>query len=166
VELIVTALNSQCSDTASGIVTVNPLPALSTNIDTAYFENEGFVSLQGTPPGGTFFGNGVFGNLFNTDFVGVGNTSISYTFSIPETGCSDTLTRNVRIKELNEPPVLLFTSPAKTICSGKPVSILVQATGTRLRFQWYKNGQLSLNDTLPILNINPTVVSNSDLEFA
>jgi len=161
VKLIVTAVNSLCSDTAVVLVAVNPLPALSTNIDTAYFENEGFINLEGAPPGGTFLGNGVFGNLFNTDFVGAGNTSISYTYSIPETGCSDTITQNVRVKELNDPPVIVFTSPDKTICAGKPVSILVQATGTRLKFQWYKNGELLLNDTLPILNFTPALLSNS-----
>ncbi len=161
VQLVVTAFNSQCSDTISQQIKVNPLPALSTNLDTAYFENEGFIQLDGTPPGGTFFGNGVFGNLFNTDFAGIGRTRISYTYGIAETGCRDTLSQWVNIREFNVPPSLVFQSSDKEICGGKPVSLLVQATGTRLKFQWFRNGQELANDTLSILNFDPAQVVNS-----
>jgi hypothetical protein len=165
VELIVTSANSQCRDTVSKTIKVNPLPALSTNLDTAYYENAGFITLAGTPPGGTFLGNGVFGNLFNTDFAGLGQTLISYTYGIPGTGCRDTLSQLVNIKEYNIAPSLVFQSTDKEVCAGNPVSMLVQATGTRLKFQWFKDNQVLENDTVPVLNFNPAQVSNSGAYF-
>ncbi len=165
VQLIVTAINSQCRDTVSKTIKVNPLPALSTNLDTAYYENAGFITLAGTPPGGTFIGNGVFENLFNTDFVGLGQTLISYTYGIPGTGCRDTLSQLVTIKEFNFAPSLIFQSTDKDVCAGNPVSLLVQATGTRLKFQWFKDNQVLENDTVPVLNFNPAQVSNSGAYF-
>lgn len=52
--------------------------------------NAGCVTLSGTPVGGTWSGVGVSGNQFCPAIAGVGNTNITYTYSL--SGCTFTAT--------------------------------------------------------------------------
>lgn len=68
---------------------VNPLPNVQiAPLDTAYYENDAPVALQGTPAGGVFSGQGVAGGEFNPQVAGVGGPyTITYQYT-DSLGCS------------------------------------------------------------------------------
>ena len=80
-----------CSSSAAGtIVTVNPGPAVSFGSVSEMCINYPPLTLtQGSPAGGTYSGLGVSGNQFDPSVAGVGNITLTYTYS-DGSGCSGT----------------------------------------------------------------------------
>jgi hypothetical protein len=79
-----------CMDTASVMITVNALPTVTVSLsnDTACSGFGNMITLDGeSPMGGTWSGNGVNGNMFNVDSVGIGMAMITYTYTDPN-GCT------------------------------------------------------------------------------
>lgn len=63
-------------------VTVNPLPTVSfSGLAASYLDNEGDVTLTGSPAGGVFTGTGITGNVFNPTTAGPGDFVITYTYT-------------------------------------------------------------------------------------
>jgi hypothetical protein len=56
----------------------------------------GGVTMMGIPPGGTFSGPGVGGNVFDPATAGVGTHTITYTFT-DSTGCSGSVSQQVTV---------------------------------------------------------------------
>ncbi len=79
------------SQSASLVLTVLPLPAVSMNLlpDTLCIF-DGSVSLTGTPPGGTFTINGVPDTVFNPQNAGSGHHLVSYNYT-DSNSCSDSV---------------------------------------------------------------------------
>jgi hypothetical protein len=91
------------SSVTSNIITmvVNSKPTvifnLPANIDTLC-SNMSYVTITGaSPANGVFSGVGVTGNIFNPSQAGVGIHPITYTYTVPSTGCSDSVTRNITV---------------------------------------------------------------------
>ncbi|OFX42888.1 MAG: hypothetical protein A2046_08455 [Bacteroidetes bacterium GWA2_30_7] len=112
-------------DTAT--ITINPLPNLSIiDFNTGYCVNSIPVSLSGSPSGGVFSGNGVSGDLFIPASANIGSNSISYSYTNPSTGCSNTINQSVTINNspslsisglnpnfnLNDASVTLYGTPS------------------------------------------------------
>jgi len=70
------------------------------------------VPLTGTPPGGTFTGNGIQGNTFVPYFAAVGINIITYTFT-DANGCTNSQSQNVQVNGL---PVVSFSGLAGPYC--------------------------------------------------
>ncbi len=84
-----TVTSDGCTQTGITTVTVNSLPTVEWTAPImleAYCLNEE-ITLSGTPAGGAFSGPGVTGNLFSAGDAGVGNFTITYTYTDPN-GCS------------------------------------------------------------------------------
>ncbi len=71
-----------CTSTAEFDLTVNSLPLVSiSGLNSDYRVGDPPVSLIGTPFGGIFSGNGLVGDQFDPSAAGVGQHTISYTYT-------------------------------------------------------------------------------------
>ncbi|MCW5517433.1 Ig-like domain-containing protein [Muriicola sp. Z0-33] len=78
------------SDPAGPVVTLAALPSPIINTD-------GAITLDGSPAGGTYSGPGVSGNQFDPGVAGVGTHQITYSYTDPATGCSNSANRSVTV---------------------------------------------------------------------
>jgi hypothetical protein len=89
-----------CTTSCSFTITVKPLPVVncpsSFSIDIA---TAPFALTGGTPFGGTYTGAGVAGNQFNASIAGIGPHLITYSYTSPATGCSNTCTFTITVTE-------------------------------------------------------------------
>lgn len=140
-----TVTSDGCTQTGSTTVTVTTPPTVEWTAPIlleAYCLNEE-IALSGTPAGGTFSGPGVSGNTFITGNAGVGNFTVTYTYT-DANGCTGSAVSPVllvsscyvSISETNPAGWELFPNPTSGmlfIRSGaelKRVSILSSAGAT------------------------------------
>jgi hypothetical protein len=85
-----------CNVTSSAIVvTVNPLPNVSlASLGSVVYKSGTPITLQGSPSGGTYSGEGVTNTSFNPALATLGRKTITYNYTSPQ-GCSGQATRNV-----------------------------------------------------------------------
>jgi hypothetical protein len=117
----ITDPNSVACDTTISIpITVNPLPVVFiSDLDPSYYDNVTSVTLTGVPPGGTFGGPGVTGNVFDPNSVGAGVYILTYTFT-DANGCTGMSQQQVNVLhftgitnvEIDE-NILLFPNPSE-----------------------------------------------------
>lgn len=82
-----------CSKSCTFEVKVEPLPAVTCPPDMSVCENDAQFALTGaTPPNGVYSGNGVSGGQFSPLAAGIGDHEITYTYTDPVTGCSNSCT--------------------------------------------------------------------------
>jgi gliding motility-associated-like protein len=75
-----------CSQTKTQVVNVNLLPTPTiTNLQEAYCQGQGLVTLQATPAGGTFTINGTLATDFNTVTMALGEYEVIYTYQDAKT---------------------------------------------------------------------------------
>jgi len=90
--------NQNCTTTDTFTVTVNPLPNVNISVTlppTVYCLNDQ-ASITAAPAGGTFTGPGMTGNQFNAGTAGVGNHTITYSYT-DANGCSNSTTANLTV---------------------------------------------------------------------
>lgn len=113
-----------CSAIASKTITVNPIPTVS--FDTLFSNYctsspPSILTGVGNPTGGTgsFFGTGISGNTFTPSITGT--YTISYSYTITATGCSDVASQVTEVG-LNISPSI---SPAGsiTLCQGNTATL-------------------------------------------
>ncbi len=107
-----------CSNTDQVVVNVNPLPNVSATPTSIGLicQNADPITLVGNPSGGTFSGNGVTGSTFDPSAAGIGNQTITYSYT-DANGCTNTTTITAQvdacagIEEQSLEGVELFPSP-------------------------------------------------------
>ncbi len=93
-----------CVNNNEQTLSVNPLPELNfANLEDAYCVNREAFMLKAIPAGGTFAGPGVTGETFNPEDAGIGNHTITYTYTQNNTSCTNTISQNVTVRPLPEP---------------------------------------------------------------
>ncbi len=120
----------------SASFTVKPLPTVSfTGLSATNCVNDQKLTLTGIPFGGTFSGPGISGDEFDPAIAGVGGPyTITYSYTDPETGCSNTYSQNVIVHGL---PVLSVTSSSTLVCSGSPVTLTASGASA---YTWMPGG--------------------------
>lgn len=103
---------NMCSQTASAVITVNPLPMVNAGTYPAQCVSATTLALSGSPSGGTFSGPGVTGNNFNASVAGTGSKTITYTYTNGN-GCTNAATTNIVVNAL--PVVNAGTYPAQCV---------------------------------------------------
>lgn len=90
-------------------------------LNATYFTNSSSSTLTGTPPGGTFSGPGIAGNVFDPAFAGVGTHTITYSF-IDANGCqgsasaTTTVTFPVSVKPISDDTsIQLYPNPSNGV---------------------------------------------------
>ncbi len=114
------------SDRASALATVNMSPSVSlAGLDSTYHLADAADTLTGTPPGGTFSGPGITGNVFDPSAAGTGGPfTIIYTYT-DANGCAQADTQQTHVVcPVPDKPVPF--SGGSLICpgeTGKPYSV-------------------------------------------
>ncbi len=120
--------NTGCSSTANATIEVVALPTvLLANQSAVCVDVPVFALTGGIPSGGTYSGPGISNNQLNAAVAGAGTHPITYTYTDPATGCSDSVSKTIVIYPL--PPVPTISVNGSTFTSSA-------ATGN----QWYRNG--------------------------
>ena len=109
--------NGTCSNSNTQQVTVVQMPGVSfTGLPSTMCLNAAAVTLVGSPLGGTFSGIGITGNTFNPAIAGAGGPySITYTYTDPGTGCTNTSIQTVTVN-----PVASFSGLSGPYCTTDP----------------------------------------------
>lgn len=103
-----------CPSTASAVIKVNPLPAVSGGSPFTICGNSTPLPLNdGLPSGGVWSGTGVTNNSFNPVGLLAGDYILNYTYTDPLTGCSASATKDVTV------------SPLPTVTAGSDLSVCV-----------------------------------------
>jgi PKD repeat protein len=74
----------------------NPVVTLA-NFSQVETTAPAFTLTGGSPAGGSYGGTGVSGNQFNPAVAGVGSHPITYTYTDPVTGCSNSAVKNINV---------------------------------------------------------------------
>lgn len=139
------------NSTQTVAITVKAKPvAQITNLSNSYCSNQAIISLQATPSGGSFSGNGVNNNNFNPALASIGTNLVTYSVTAAN-GCSDVDT------------VLVDVKSAPTAYAGLDTILPCQNNGIQLgqqpfsgvSYSWYPS--FGLTDPLianPISNPN------------
>lgn len=128
----VTATNSfGCTGTDSITVTVYPTPIVSfTGLPSSVCNNSGTYLLTGVPPGGTFGGSGITGNIFNSGTAALGFDTITYFYN----GIGGCVGTSQQVVDVNAAPNAHITPASDTtFCEGG--TVLLDA-GTYPGYVW------------------------------
>ncbi|MBU6343141.1 MAG: hypothetical protein KGS48_16720, partial [Bacteroidetes bacterium] len=101
-----------CINSDARKITVNALPTVTTT-DLSYCNSPGLVPLPtANPVGGSWMGAGVSGSQFDPVAAGLGTHPLTYTYTDPVTGCSNTAVSNVTVSN----PTTIFAGNDTTVC--------------------------------------------------
>lgn len=146
-----------CDSVVSLNLQVDTIPVVSWNLNTDTVQQGSYaILLAGVQPtGGTFTGEGVYGNIFFPDSATAGTHTITYVFT-DSRGCTDSTSQLITFLTtgINEPftnDIILFPNPVKDVLniSGLPerttVSIL-DISGRALQAEvQYSKGKATIN---------------------
>lgn len=144
-----------CTNTASQLVTINPLPTVSfIGLSNNYcVSNSSGQTLTGSPSGGSFSispsNAGLSGNVFTPSSAGLGTYTITYTYT-DGNGCINTSSQSVTVNPLPTPTVT--AQSATTFCYGGSVVLTTEAASSYL----WSNGA-----TTQFITINQVAQSGS-----
>ncbi|RMG92521.1 MAG: hypothetical protein D6706_16730, partial [Chloroflexi bacterium] len=152
-----------CTATDFTQVTVLQSPSVSfSGLGAEYCEDNNPVSLTGSPSGGTFFGPGIIlGNFFSPTVAGPGTHTISYAYTDPNNGCSDTARQQVTV---NPQPVAdagndhEICRNSSTTLGGSPTA----SGGTPPYTYAWSNGATTANPTVSPLSTTTYTVTVTD----
>ncbi|HRX64100.1 MAG TPA: T9SS type A sorting domain-containing protein, partial [Candidatus Absconditabacterales bacterium] len=112
-----------CSDTAVALISVHAPPTTSLNIPQGdiCLSDAPFILTGGSPVGGVFSGLGVDAvtGSFDPGLAGVGNHSITYTYTDPH-GC-EALANDIII--VHAPTSVILSMPATELCEGESMQM-------------------------------------------
>jgi hypothetical protein len=118
--------HNSCSAVTSAMVnvTVTPAPVVSYTEPTnpVCLTTPVFTLAPASPPGGTYSGTGVTGNIFHPSLSGSGTHTVSYSFFDNATGCTGVATQSIYV---DYDPTIILAGPSTSVCAGS-TAVLVQ----------------------------------------
>ncbi len=154
-----------CSDEDSTTISVYPLPNVKLAAIAPVCVNTGNITLNGTPATGgvgTYSGNGVSGNVFNTQNAGVGVHKIKYHFkesTAPFCELADSITITVQ----DEPKISI--DPIQPLCEQEIIQngIAIKCNiNSPFGVQWSADNPSGFNNP----NASATIYHPSNLELS
>lgn len=111
----------------------NALPDVSIDAVSTLCGQADPVQLNASPVGGSFYGNGVSNGMFNPQFVGVGQHTVSYVYS-NQFGCTNTA--EITIEVIDAPLVSITSSNngSLDLCAGETMDLI--ATSGFVDYEW------------------------------
>jgi PKD repeat protein/photosystem II stability/assembly factor-like uncharacterized protein len=101
-------------------VTINPIPNVGFSSINSLCINSSSITLnQGSPSGGTYWGPGVSGNIFNPATAGIGTHTLFYSY-INASGCGDTASQTVTVNAL---PIVSFAAVPSACINGASIQL-------------------------------------------
>jgi len=92
-------INQDCKDSDTAIITVVPIPDIVMERVEMQYINSPPVTLNATPAGGLFSGDGVTGNIFDPGSAGLGTHVIQYETIPDRFGCIASDTIHIKVVE-------------------------------------------------------------------
>ncbi len=151
---LVTASNAcgtVVSDPFAFVVNQTPQPVIG-NLSNAYCLASANATLSATPSGGTFFGNGISGNIFSPSNAGTGTHTITYT--VTQNGCAGSVSQIVSVSA--NPTVHISANGPTSVCNGNDV-VLIATQGAS--YLW-SNGANSQTITVSQDGVFDVTVTN------
>lgn len=148
-----------CLTKDSLLLTINALPVIDAGNDLAVCEESAAFPLTGfTPAGGNWQGNGLSGITFTPNLAGAGNSTLSYTFTNPTTGCTNTDSILVDVQTL---PIATFNLP-DTVCTSE---VIIPTTNPLVSetYQWKIDEVDYSTLPTPVFNFATTGIFNIKL---
>ena len=129
------------------------------------------AALTGTGPWTVYWSDGTThsGVSSSPDTYGVSPSSTT-TFTVTNvtdtTGCNAPgqpggVSTGSAVVTVNSAPSISSTTGGQAVCANTSASFTVNATGTALTYQWYKNGSVVSSGTTSTLTINPATSANA-----
>lgn len=115
-------LNTDCKDFDTATITVEPIPDININSIGILYTNSPSITLNATPTGGIFSGEGVTGNIFSPGEAGIGTHIVKYETIPDRYGCMATDT--IHIKVLKPPPTISDFEPDTVGCTPLTVQFI------------------------------------------
>lgn len=117
-----------CTGRATSTILVNPLPTVTlADLGTVCSTAPEFKLTAGSPAAGNYSGDGVSNNVFFPGDVTLGTHAITFTYTRPSTGCTNSITKNI---EVIEGPTVEFDMDKGLFCTnGKAVSLVATPAG-------------------------------------
>lgn len=135
--------------------TINAIPTITITAVPELCTNDKAVTVLATPQGGSFSGNGINPNGVFTP-SSTGSFTISYSYSNPNTMCSNSATTAITV---NEVPTVVASADKLEICSG--ISATISAKGAN-SYVWNNAiGQIASTIVTPTVNTT-YIVTGSD----
>jgi gliding motility-associated-like protein len=121
-----------CLTKDSLFLAINALPIVNAGNNLAVCLSANAFPLLGfTPAGGNWTGNSLIGNTFTPSIAGIGNSTLTYSFTSTITGCSNLDSIEVDVQAL---PIASFTI-SDTVCSISPIIPLTNPLASET-YQW------------------------------
>ena len=129
---------NSCTAVDSSFVAVASAPNVSfSGLSAVCLNTAAFALSGGSPSGGTYSGTGVSSGSFNPATAGVGNHTITYSYTDQNTGCQGTATQSITVNAL--PAAVITASTGTVLCSGSNVNLTTTAVNG-VSYQWLQNG--------------------------
>ncbi|MDX5348162.1 MAG: hypothetical protein LPJ89_02670, partial [Hymenobacteraceae bacterium] len=130
-----TVTQNGCTNSATNTITVVAPPTVSLSPLSAVCVNDPTFALSGgAPSGGTYSGPGVSNGDFNSAVAGTGTHTITYSYTDPSTGCSNTASRTVTVNglptvSLSAQAPICVSANTRTLTGGSPAGGTYSGTG-------------------------------------
>ena len=144
-----------CSADTVICVTVYALPvvSISGNYNGSYCQSNPPIPLTGSPAGGVFSGPGMTGNIFYAQNASVGSNTITYTYTDPNSGCSNSAQVNINVKAN---PTLSVAASEDTACSGDRVILTPTYSFDVFNIVWTTLSGANLASGVNQISVYPT----------
>lgn len=134
------------------------MPALSVSgYGPSYCQGDTAFTLNGSPLGGIFTGNGIVGNVFHPALASVGDNVITYTYNDTLSGCSNSIQVIINVKET--PSLNVLASEAAS-CPGADVSLSATYSLNVFNVIWTDMNGNAIYSGLNPVTVNPTASNN------
>jgi len=155
------SVNNCAGIPVSYTIMVNPVPMITFSpMPEVCITSPAFTLTQASPSGGTYSGTGITGGTFDPAVAGIGTHTITYDYTNPVTGCSNTNTTQIII---SGSLTITVTPTDPFICDGN--SVMLTADGAYY-FNWLPDTNLSSSNSSnvvasPTSTTTYTVVGNN-----
>ena len=140
-----------CTNSCTFNITVDALPAVNAGTYPGMFISNPGILLSGSPTGGLFAGPGVIGNVFNPGMAGGGTHTISYTYTDPSTGCTNTAITTITVSIIVCPVSVTISASSNNFCSNLTLTAVPSAPGAYI-YEWLHGA--TVVGTQPVLNLS------------
>ena len=120
-------------------------------ISLSCIDGDPLLLMGGTPVGGDYAGSGIDSNILNPQNAGIGLVNVTYTYTEPSTGCSNSDMDFIEIHELPNAQI----SGDTVVCLGETTTLSVNENGD---ISWSNGTSTATNEVSPLVSQDYSVI--------